>query len=316
MPDSIISIHPMNVGAEIRNFSAAATTVEGRAAIFDAWVRYGVLLFRGVGSTEEHLALSRALGELEMHPLEQMRAEESPYFMKVGTEVSPPYMYDETEIKIGTIPWHRDTAYTPSIAKGAMLRIVETPSTGGETFFCDTANAYDDLPQDRKDRLQGLTYRATLRHSPVEQTKPGAIWTSVRPLTVQERQEWGLAGDDRRDRRAPSLPSVVHPAVLVHPESGRPCLFLSPKEFDYFLGLGRAESDALFSELVAHVLQDRYVYRHRWQVDDAVAWDNRRFMHAAAGSPIGDRRRGLRTTLAGDWVVGRLYEEGVDAVSL
>src|SRR6516225_6418336 len=166
----------MNVGAEIRNFSGATSTTEGKAAIFDAWVRYGVLLFRGVVSSAEHLALSRALGELEMHPLEKMRAEESPYFMKVGTEVSLPYVYDETEIKIGTIPWHRDTAYTPSIAKGAMLRIVETPSTGGETFFCDTAKAYDDLPQALKERLEGLEYRATLRHSPVEQTRPGATW--------------------------------------------------------------------------------------------------------------------------------------------
>jgi taurine dioxygenase len=302
----------MNVGAEIRNFSGATSTTEGRAAIFDAWVRYGVLLFRGVASSEEHLALSRALGELEMHPLEKMRAEESPYFMKVGTDVSLPYVYDEAEIKIGTIPWHRDTAYTPSIAKGAMLRIVETPSTAGETFFCDTAKAYDDLPQALKDRLEGLEYRATLRHSPVEQTRPGAIWTSVRPLTVQERQQWGLAADEGRDRRAPSLPSVVHPAALVHPDSGRHCLFLSPKEFDYFLGLSRAESDELFCELVSHVLQDRYVYRHHWRVDDALAWDNRRFMHAAAGSPIGDRRRGLRTTLAGDWVVGRLYDEATD----
>jgi taurine dioxygenase len=302
----------MNVGAEIRDFCGATSTSEGRAAIFEAWVRYGVLLFRGVASSEEHLALSRALGDLEMHPLARMRADESPYFMKVGTEVSLPYVYDETEIKIGTIPWHRDTAYTPSIAKGAMLRIVETPSTGGETFFCDTANAYDDLPPHLKDPLEGLTYRATLRHSPVEQTQPGAIWKSVRPLTVQERQQWGLAHDDSTDRRAPSLPSVVHPVVLVHPDSGRHCLFLSPKEFDYFLGLSRAESDDLFFELVSHMLQDRYVYQHHWQVDDAVAWDNRRFMHAAAGSPIGDRRRGLRTTLAGDWVVGRLYDEAAD----
>jgi taurine dioxygenase len=93
-------------------------------------------------------------------------------------------------------------------------------------------------------------------------------------------------------------------------------LFLSPKEFDYFLDLSRAESDELFFELISHALQDRYVYRHHWQVDDALAWDNRRFMHAAAGSPIGDRRRGLRTTLAGDWVVGRLYDEAADPASL
>ena len=97
--------------------------------------------------------------------------------------------------------------------------------------------------------------------------------------------------------------------VLAHPESGRKCLFLSPTYVDRFLGLDQAESDALLRRLTAHMLQPRYVYRHRWRVNDAIVWDNRRFMHAGMGNRPGEPRFGLRTTLAGPLRTGRYFDE-------
>ena len=108
-------------------------------------------------------------------------------------------------------------------------------------------------------------------------------------------------------------PSVVHPAVLTHPESGRKCIFLSPTYVDFFLGMDQAESDALLDYLVTHMLRPRYVYTHRWAINDAMLWDNRRFMHAGRGNEPDDPRWGLRTTLAGPVRTGRYFEDGVQA---
>jgi taurine dioxygenase len=105
----------------------------------------------------------------------------------------------------------------------------------------------------------------------------------------------------------------VHPAVLVHPESGRKCIFLSPTYVDFFLGMSQSESDELLQYLVRHMVQARYVYKHHWSVNDAIVWDNRRMMHAAVGNKPGDRRRGLRTTLAGQLRTGRYFEESATA---
>jgi hypothetical protein len=69
------------------------------------------------------------------------------------------------------------------------------------------------------------------------------------------------------------FPSVIHPAVMTHPESGRKCLFLSPTYVDGFLGLKQDESDALLWQLTEHMLQPRFVYRHNWRVNDAILWD-------------------------------------------
>lgn len=310
-----ISIRPMTVGAEIADVPEDPSDPDLQAELRAAWLEYGLLLFRGITSIEQHLAVSRAFGELELHPLVHMRAPEHELFMTVGADKGSPYVYDESEIKIGTIPWHRDTAYTPNLAKGAMLRILQTPQVGGETMFADTARAYDDLPADLKARVRDLEWVAVFKLTPMEQSGPGAIWKSVRTLNDDEWARLGLDPADYARRTVESMPPVVHPAQIVHPESDRTCLFLSPKEFDFFIGLDRAESDALFAQLCEHMLQDKYIYRHHYAVNDAMAWDNRRFMHAATGSHFGDRRHGLRTTLAGDFSAGHLYEPAATATA-
>jgi taurine dioxygenase len=304
-----LTVRPMNVGAEILDLPDDPGDPAVKAQLREAWLEYGLLRFHDITSIEQHLAASRAFGELELHPLVQMRAPEHELFMTVGGDTGRPYVYDESEVKVGTIPWHRDTAYTAAVAKGAMLRILETPKAGGQTFFADTANAYDDLPDELKARVAGLEYVARLKRTPMEQSGPGALWETVRPLNDDEWAKTGLnKADFERKGGGSELSPVAHPATIVHPESGRTMLFLSPKEFDFFTGLDRADSDALFKDICDHMLQDKYVYRHTYAVNDAMAWDNRRFMHAATGSRVGDYRYGLRTTLAGDFTVGRLYE--------
>jgi taurine dioxygenase len=298
------------VGAEIVGLSEGSEgDPEVRSALHEAWLEYGILLFSNVASSVRHLALSRCFGELEIHPFPEARAEENPLFIEIGgKKTTPAFLYDEAELRVNRIPWHRDTAYTPDICKGAMLRMVEAPSVEGETLFADTAMAYDDLPAEVKTRLEGLEYRATLRLGTLDQTRPGALWKTAREATQEEDPH---AGEQQiYDSTAQSrYPPVVHPAVLIHPESGRKCIFLSPTYVDYFLGMKQSQSDELLNYLVEHMTQPRYIYKHRWAVNDAIVWDNRRMMHAAVGNRVGDHRRGLRTTLAGQLRTGRYYEK-------
>ena len=121
-------------------------------------------------------------------------------------------------------------------------------------MLADTAMAYDDLPEDVKVRLAGLEYKSTLRLTPIAQTRPGAFWKTARRATIDE--DPGGTHDDGDDTPLLSrYPSVVHPAVLTHPESGRKCIFLSPTYVDFFLGLSQSESDELLDYLVDHMLQ-------------------------------------------------------------
>jgi len=46
-------------------------------------------------------------------------------------------------------------------------------------------------------------------------------------------------------------------------------------------------------------------YIHQWQEDDMVLWDNWRMLHSAREYHRVERRRMRRTTIAGDYALGR-----------
>ena len=313
MAHSSFSLRRMPVGAEVVDLvPGSEADPEIRSALYEAWLEHGILLFRGVDTIAKHLAISQCFGELEIHPVPEVRCADNPYLIEIGgPRRTAAYVFDDTAIRVNRIAWHRDTAYSPDICKGAMLRMVEVPLSEGETMLADTAMAFDALPAALKARIQGLEYKATLRTDPLTlQTRPGTFWKSVRQAT--DAEDPGGAKKRERDSGIDGrYPSVVHPVVLTHPESGRPCIFLSPTYVDVFLGMEQAESDALLRALVDHMLQPQFVYRHKWAVNDAIIWDNRRFIHAGAGNLPSEPRYGLRTTLAGPLRTGRYYDAGV-----
>jgi len=313
-PDGLV-IRPMHVGAEVIGLPLGSEPDPSlKHALYGAWLEHGFLLFRGVDTIERHLTISRCFGALEIHPVPEVRFPKNEYLIEIGAPRSgakklPTVWAFDGEIRINRIAWHRDTAYSPDICKGAMLRMIEVPTHEGETLLADTARAWEDLPADIKERLDGLEYKATVRTDHLNTLgHAGVFWTTVR---LASDEEW--PGNSQRRARDSAIdgryPSVVHPAVLTHPESGRRCIFLSPTYVDAFLKMEKSESDALLKELTDHMLQPKYVYRHKWNINDAILWDNRRCMHAGMGNLPSEPRYGLRTTLAGPLRTGRYFDE-------
>ncbi len=310
------SIHAMPVGAEIVGLAPDDPLgPDTAAALYRAWLDHGALLFRGIATVEQHLALTRCFGELEIHPVPEVRSKTNPYLIELGTpfdgsgaRVPTVFVFDGGDMRINRIAWHRDTAYAPDICKGAMLRMLEVPEHEGETMLADSAKAWDALPADMQKRLETLEFKATLRTAHLNLTgRAGVFWNDVRLASEEE-----FPGNAERAMRDGQLddryPSVIHPAVLTHPESGRKCIFLSPTYVDYFLGLERDESDALLAYLSDHMLNPEFVYKHRWQENDAILWDNRRMLHAGMGNRPDEPRFGLRTTLAEPLLTGRYFD--------
>jgi taurine dioxygenase len=67
--------------------------------------------------------------------------------------------------------------------------------------------------------------------------------------------------------------------------------------------------------VVDHMTKPDYVYRHKWTANDAILWDNFRFMHAATGHRTEDERFGLRTTLANPYNTGRYFDADAKAMT-
>ena len=61
-----------------------------------------------------------------------------------------------------------------------------------------------------------------------------------------------------------------------------------------------ASSDALLLELYIHMVQEKFIYRHKWESEMLIMWDNRTVMHMAEGGYDGHERLLHRITIAGD----------------
>lgn len=302
-----LEITPLaNAGAQVTGVDWAdpITTDEMAAELYAAWLEYGVLVFPKAGTNSEiHVRLSRVFGELEIHPLKALQAKDypelAPFGLEEGEELRSSGIMCNGEHLCGFLYAHQDTAYTANLCKGSMLRMIRIPEQGGDTLFWDTAKAYREMPEAMKAKVEALSTIQTMRVIP-----PRRLW-GMGDLTAEPVD---LALDMvQMDKYPQEWAPVLHPMVTVHPESGLKTLILSPQGYVRIEGMDQQESDELFDAIAAHALQPRYEYRHRWNVNDMVLWDNRRMMHMAAGWPYGQQRFAYRTTLKGGMEVGRPY---------
>jgi len=144
--------------------------------------------------------------------------------------------------------WHSDQAFRPVPRFGTMLYAKEVPDYGGDTAFVNTVPAYETLSDGLKQALEGLRAVHTMSHM----------------------QSYGDESD-----------TAVHPVVMVHPESGRKILFVSPGFTERFDGWTEEESSPLLSYLYEQVLRPEFQCRFRWEENSLVFWDNRQVWHYA-----------------------------------
>lgn len=157
--------------------------------------------------------------------------------------------------------YHIDHTNDPLPPKATVLLAKQLPDVGGDTQFVNMYRAYEELPRKTRARIDGLK----ARH--VYQSK-----YSTRKLT-------GLSPEAKK--QAPDF--ATHPLVRTHPVTGLKSLYINPIRIDAIDGLEEDEMLELLDELLVHATQEKYQYRHKWQPQDMVIWDNRCLMHKANG---------------------------------
>jgi alpha-ketoglutarate-dependent taurine dioxygenase len=257
-------LHPQ-FGIEVTGVRlSAALDDTSFTTILNLYFEHGVLLFRGQNLTPATLAaFSRRWGRPKIAPRKQFNHQDVPEVMSLGNIVG-----DEGEPKAffnrQGVEWHSDTAGNTHIDNVTFLYAVEVPSVGGDTLFCSMAAAYEALPRELKDRIEGLRVLHSFNHhnDKVLRLSPG----SARPLLPEERAQY---------------PDIWHELVQVHPINGRRLYYVSEQLCRRFAGMTEAESEPLKEELVRVATAPERVYRHRWSPGDLLLWDNRASMHSA-----------------------------------
>ena len=246
------------------------------AWVEQAFAEHPVLVFRnqqlGAG---EIVAFGRRFGTPRVHSLVGYRHKEHPevsWLRNVDVEGN----IDWYGVKRAT-DWHTDSTYEEVPPLLAMLHALEVPATKGGTLFADMCAAYDALPQAMKDRLSGLVGLHGRTDGPA----------GARLYDPEEEMR-------RTDKKYVEQP---RPAVINHPVTGRPILFVNPMHTHGFLGMEREEAWQLIEELAAHATQEQFVYYHSWRVGDLLMWDERATMHRGAGDYRPEERRVMLRTI-------------------
>ncbi|MBT2416183.1 TauD/TfdA family dioxygenase [Streptomyces sp. ISL-12] len=257
------------IGAEIRGVDLSRPLTPAlREELDRALAEWKVLFFRSQHLTsDQQRAFARNWGDLETNPLLARGA---------GEDV---VRFDKSRGAVPTFEnvWHTDVTFRERPALGAVLQLREVPPFGGDTMWADMAAAYDNLPQEVKDRVDGA--RAVHDFIP------------------------GFARFYGPERLAPFqdvFPPVEHPVVCTHPVTGRRMLFVNASFTTHITGMDRDESDRLLRFLFQQAHVPEYQVRFRWQPGDIAFWDNRATQHYAVYDYGSDRRVAERVAITGD----------------
>ncbi|MFT7598683.1 MAG: alpha-ketoglutarate-dependent 2,4-dichlorophenoxyacetate dioxygenase [Acidimicrobiales bacterium] len=168
--------------------------------------------------------------------------------------------------------WHSDSSFQQPKGQYSMLSAVVIPAQGGATEYADLRAAYDTLPDDLRQEIQGLVAEHYALHTRI------------------------MLGDTSyTEAQLEAMPPVHWPIAQLHAGSNRPVLFVGVHArliVDYPLAEGRM----LLSELLEHATQPQFVHRHEWSVGDLVMWDNRCTLHRGRRYDLSQRREMRRTT--------------------
>lgn len=139
--------------------------------------------------------------------------------------------------------WHMDGTIYNTPGKATLLKCEQPPSEGGDTGFASLHAAYDVLPKERQQQLQGLRVRHAFR--------------AVGRKLYANPDEQQFAEWDR------IFPPTEHPLVW-HQKCGRTSMLIGSTGDD-IVGMPAVEGNDLIAELTEFATQDRFIYRHQWK---------------------------------------------------
>ncbi len=267
-----------NVGAFVREVDLRRIDAGVVSELREAFAEFEVLFFRDQHlSEDEHIALAEAFGEININRFFQA-VDGYPQIAEVRKE-------PDQQANIGG-GWHTDHSYDQVPALGSMLYAREVPIVGGDTLFASMSAAYEGLSAGLKETLAGLR----------------AVHSSRHVFGAAAQREMGTQG--RIGNAEAATQDALHPLIIRHPLSGRPCLYVNPAFTVCIEGWTPEESSALLGYLYQWSARPEHTYRLQWQPGTLAFWDNRATWHWAVNDYQGERRLMHRITLEGEALAG------------
>ncbi|OTG65387.1 TauD/TfdA dioxygenase family protein [Acinetobacter silvestris] len=271
-----------HIGAELSGINLADAIHDDDlfSEIRTQLLKHRVLFLRDQPLTgAEHVAFAKRFGELEDHPVLGNNPE-NPGLVQIYKRPDQPQDRYENA-------WHTDATWRDAPPMGAVLRCVECPPVGGDTMWTNMVQAYENLPEDVKIKIDGLRARHSIEAS------FGAAMPIEKRLALKEK-----------------FPDAEHPIVRIHPETGEKVLFVNsytthisnyhtPERVRFGQDANPGAAD-LLRYLISQAAIPEYQVRWRWKPNSIAIWDNRSTQHYAVMDYPACHRKMERAAIIGD----------------
>ena len=268
------------IGAELSGVDVSGDLdAETVAAIRRALLENKVVFFRDQTlDYDGQVAFARRFGSLTLgHPTIQSPPDQ-PFLEEVDSAKGAP-----------AADWHTDVTFLDQPVSFTFLRGVVIPEVGGDTVWANTVNAYETMSPELRELAD------TLR----------IVHTNVHPDTridggrAESHPEWA----ESARQFASTVYRAEHPAVRVHPETGKRALLLGGFALRV-VGYPSELSRSVIRTFQEAVTRPENTVRWHWRAGDLAIWDNRSTQHCAIVDYGNAHRRCERVTIAGETPVG------------
>ena len=276
MPDLKVTQLTPTIGAEVEGLDLSThMNQELCDRLYLLLMEHQVIFLRNqLISAEQQVALASSFGELDRpHPIYPVVDDEPAItVLEFGPE-NPP----------NVDVWHTDLSYRNDTPFAAVLYSKLVPPYGGDTMWASLTAAYDALPGDLKQEVEG---RRAIHD----------MGDFRNDFTVGEPDGDADALVDAHS----NFGSAIHPMVKVHPATGKRILYFNPCFVAQVVGDSTIRSRRLLNYLYDHVIQPEFQVRFRWTENALAIWDNRCTMHYALADYLPYQRVMHRVTVNSD----------------
>ena len=251
-------MHPL-YGLRVQDVQLSEVTRKhGYLEIRHAFEEQSLLLFpKQILDDEAHLRLGALFGPREDRTIDPSNPD--PEISWVTNVKNGGSLYGEGEKRLldlqSNMLWHTDSTFLPAPALTNILVGRTIPPSGTSTEFCSTRIAWQEMPEELKQRAQGQYFRHQYSHS-------------------RKKIDPDLAEDIRFTHWG----EQVWKSVWKNPVNGREALYIASHACG-IVGMEQKKALSLIDELTDWCTQARYVYAHKWKVGDVLIWDERAILH-------------------------------------
>ncbi len=260
----------------------------------------GMIVFEHVEQTSQmQVDISEVFGPLKDHPVKMVERVEGEHPGVIAIRTDPKAGRVEIDGKelLTWQPWHFDHSYNNELNRAGVLRAQVRAPEGGLTGFADGIQLYNSLPEHIQKKLEGMTVIYTLD-----------LDYSRQPYGLPKNFKEIIGKGAALAEAAKLFPRALHPAVWTR-KTGEKVAHISPYGQRDIVGLSHEEGYKAFAEVWDAVEAALTPFYHQWQDGEMVIWDNWRMLHMATGCDPKYDRIMHRTTIKGDYGLGRWETE-------